>query len=80
MCLDNKVCLDEVCLMSCVCVRINFSIVLPGQQRRVHTHTHTHTHIHTQVGFKGFRIDPARQKDTVPFTYQGKEYTLTHGE
>jgi len=32
-----------------------------------------------KVGFKGFHVDPARQKDTVPFIYQGKEYTLTHG-
>jgi len=32
-----------------------------------------------KVGFKGFHVDPARQKDTVPFIYQGKEYTLMHG-
>ena len=33
-----------------------------------------------QVGFKGFQIDPAQQKVAVPFSYEGKEYKLTHGE
>ena len=33
-----------------------------------------------QVGFKGFQIDPAKQKDSIPFSYEGKEYSLTHGK
>ena len=34
----------------------------------------------TQVGFKGFAIEPSKQKDSVPFEYEGKKYTLRHGE
>lgn len=32
-----------------------------------------------KVGFKGFHISPEKQKVTVPFRYQGQDYTLTHG-
>ena len=30
-------------------------------------------------GFKGFNISPTAQKIVVPFTFEGKEYSLTHG-
>ena len=33
-----------------------------------------------QVGFKGFQIDPSQQKVTIPFSYEGKEYKLSHGK
>ena len=46
----------------------------------IDTCTHPHTIAYLQVGFKGFHIDPVRQKDTVAFPYQGREYTLTHGK
>ena len=35
---------------------------------------------YVQVGFKGFHIPTEKQRDTVPFTFEGKKYSLTHGE
>lgn len=33
-----------------------------------------------KVGFKGFNISSDKQTTKVPFVYDGKEYTLTHGD
>eukprot|EP00731_Ephydatia_muelleri_P017816 Em0010g914a len=35
--------------------------------------------LENKVGFKGFAIEPSKQKDSVPFEYEGKKYTLRHG-
>ena len=35
--------------------------------------------LNSPVGFKGFNIAQEKQKDTAKFTYQGNEYTLSHG-
>ncbi|XP_065884504.1 cytoplasmic aconitate hydratase-like isoform X2 [Dysidea avara] len=32
-----------------------------------------------KIGFKGFNISPEAQKTVVPFSYEGKDYSLTHG-
>ena len=33
-----------------------------------------------KVGFKGYGLPPNKLAATVPFIYEGKEYTLRHGE
>ena len=33
-----------------------------------------------KVGFKGFHISPEKQKTKVSFSFEGKEYSLTHGD
>ena len=35
---------------------------------------------YSQVGFKGFNISPEAQKTVVPFSYEGKDYSLSHGQ
>ena len=33
----------------------------------------------SKVGFKGFGLPEEKLSTSIPFTYEGKEYTLTHG-